>query len=136
MDLTKYLQVTNDEILYFFPNSLLPLISSHHQIIKHQPNTWSFHNNIFNYNNSKPTKLPYISASLYKDNTLIADISEWAERMIVHSDTDLPIPILIISWGYSTNFVFDTYDLSQYKLCVITLDGDEKMYKATGEQIA
>jgi hypothetical protein len=123
----------SDETLYFFPDSIVPLIVGNKNPVIISPdlesNCWSFHNNIFKFmnddNNYSSKKLPYLSACLYKDNVFVADISEWIQNIEVISTQNLPSRFIVFAWAYQANIVLESYTTSSYFLEVITLDGDE-----------
>lgn len=115
--------------LYFYPGSIIPLITSQKPIINIDDNVWKFHENTFMQNHSEKKQLvhlPYISASLYKGADLIADISEWIQS--IKATGIPPASTIILAWAYSTNMVLDS-KLSEYSLSVITDDGDDETIK-------
>jgi hypothetical protein len=122
----------SDETLYFFPDSVVPLIVGNKTPIIISPDLesccWSFHKNVFKFiteENNISNKLPYLSASLYKDGTFVADLSEWIQNIEVISHKELPIRFLVFAWAYQTNSILESYTSSNYFLEVITIDGDE-----------
>jgi hypothetical protein len=80
--------------------------------------------------------LPFIGASLvYKDQP-IGDLSDWLMDQKVHGPVStIPLQVLIGSWRY----YFDRtlmFSFKDYRLEVVTDDGDEKTYDLeTGQQI-
>jgi len=122
----------SDETLYFFPDSIVPLIVGNKNPVIISPdlesNCWSFHNKIFKFMTEEDNisnKLPYLSASLYKDGAFVADLSEWIQNIEVISSRNLPIRFLVFAWAYQSSFVLESYTASNYLLEVITIDGDE-----------
>ena len=122
----------SEDTLYFFHDSLIPLISRNNNSYIIRPDLesacWSFNNNTFkflsdNTNNNK--KLPYIYACLYKNDTLVSDISDWVQKITINSSNDLPLRFLIFTWAYQNNIILESYLSSKYELQVITIDGDE-----------
>jgi hypothetical protein len=122
----------SDETLYFFPGSIVPLIVGNNSSVIISPDLesdcWSFHKDTFKFmeeDSYSLKKLPYLSASLYKDGAFIADLSEWAQNIEVISSRDLPIRFLVVAWAYQNNIILESYSTSNYFLEVITIDGDE-----------
>jgi len=122
----------SSETLYFFPESSIPLITSSNKrsIInpKLEGDCWSFCNNKFRNLqgiNTTIKKLPYISASLYKDTLEVADLSEWIMNIEVLSSGQVPIRFIVLAWAYSTGATLESFLTCKYYLHVITTDGDE-----------
>ena len=123
----------SDETLYFFPESIFPLIVGNKNPVILSPDLesccWSFHKSTFKFMNGdfSSRKLPYLSASLYKDGISIGDLSEWIMNIEIISSIELPIRFLVFAWAYENNVVLESYMTSKYDLEVITMDGDEIM---------
>ena len=122
----------SDETLYFFTDSTIPLITENitSTIINPDLETgcWSFHNTTFKSieeNIYPPKKLSYLSASLFKDDIFIADLSEWLQTIQVISSNKIPTRFLVFVWAYKNNIVLESYSSSKYELRVITIDGDD-----------
>jgi len=121
----------SDETLYFFPGSIIPLIVENKNPIIISPDLesccWSFHKNTFKFitdGSYSSRKLPYLSASLYKDGDFVADLSEWIQHIEVISFKELPIQYLVFAWAYQNGIVLESYTTLTYLLEVITIDGD------------
>jgi len=122
----------SDETLYFIHDSTVPLIVANSSSCIINPELesgcWSFHKSTFRFMEEDTTvskKIPYLSASLYKDNILILDISDWIQDINVVSTQALPLKFIVFSWAYYNNVVLESYTTSKYELHVITIDGDE-----------
>ena len=122
----------SDETLYFFHDSTIPLITGNITSTIINPDLeskcWSFHNNTFKYMDGitcSSKKLPYLSASLFKDGTFIADLSDWLQSIDVISSNTIPTRFLVFAWAYKNNIVLESYSSSKYELRVITMDGDD-----------
>jgi hypothetical protein len=123
----------SSETLYFFPDSVAPLVSSFNKKLVINPelerDCWSFSKNKFTYlfeGSTMVRKLPYISASLYKGDVLVADLSEWLMDIEVLSSKDLPLRFIIFTWAHMTGKTLESYLSSNYVLHVITTDGEEE----------
>ena len=122
----------SDETLYFFYDSTIPLITGNITSTIINPDLelgcWSFHNTTFKCieENMYPSKkLPYLSASLFKDSIFIADLSDWLQTIDVISSNSIPTRFLVFAWAYKNNIVLESYSSSKYELRVITMDGDD-----------
>jgi hypothetical protein len=122
----------SDETLYFFPESIIPLIVTNNSLTIINPDLesgcWSFNKSIFRFMEEDSTvtkKIPYLSASLYKDDVFLADLSEWIQNIEVISSRELPVRFLVFGWAYQNRIVLESYTTSKYFLEVITIDGDE-----------
>ena len=127
-----FLNSFSDETLYFFSDSLVPLIVANKNPVIISPDLesacWSFHKSSFKFmteDSYSSRKLPYLSASLYKDDIFVGDLSEWIMNIDVISARELPIRFLVFAWAYQNNVVLETYSTSKYVLEVITMDGDD-----------
>lgn len=122
----------SDETLYFFPESIIPLIVANNSSTIINPDLesgcWSFNKSTFRCmeeDTKISKKIPYLSASLYKDDVFLADLSEWIQNIVVISFKELPIRFLVFAWAYQNRIVLESYTTSRYFLEVITTDGDE-----------
>ena len=122
----------SEETLYFFSDSLVPLIAGSNSSAIIRPDLesgcWSFNKNTFTFMTEESyvsRKLPYLSANLYKDGVLVSDISEWVMNIQIISSKNLPIQYLVFAWAYQNGIVLESYTTSKYILDVITIEGDE-----------
>ena len=77
---------------------------------------------------------PYIAASVTHNDEAYGDMSEWImEQSILSNDTLPPLQVLVSAWKYATENIF-MYAFNDYKLLVITEDGDELTYDLETEQ--
>ena len=122
------------ETLYFFPDSSVPLIATPENNVLFNPSLegpyWIFSENTFRFSsetNKPPSKLPYISASLFKNGVFVSDLSEWIQNVVMVSSESLPLRVLVMTWAYSTGTVLEGYRTSEYTMQVFTTDGEEHM---------
>ena len=122
----------SEETLYFFSDSVIPLIVKNNTSTIITPDLesdcWSFNNNTFVHVTEKEcisSRLPYLSASLYRDGVLIGDLSEWLQNINIISCKNIPVRFLVLAWAYQNSVSLKTYSTSKYELQVITMDGDE-----------
>jgi hypothetical protein len=120
------------ETLYFFPDSVSPLISSFNKKLVINPvlekDCWSFSKNKFTYLSevdSVNRTIPYISAALYKGEDFIGDLSEWLMGVEILSSKELPLRFVILAWAHINGKTLDSYLTSEYFLHVITTDGED-----------
>ena len=117
----------SEETLYFVDSELPVIVSKASTLTTDiESACWSFSDNGFRYMTETPAKkLPYLSATLYKDDVFFSDLSDWFQEVSFVSQVDPPLRFVVFVWAYQNKIVLDSYLTSKYTLHVITIDGDE-----------
>jgi hypothetical protein len=83
----------------------------------------------------RPSNFSYIAASITRNNEADGDMSEWIMEQTVMSNNCLPpLQVVVSAWKYVTETIF-MYSFNDYKVILITDDGDELTYDLATEMV-